>query len=416
MKNENIVVIGGGPAGMMSSITASRSGSRVTLVEKNHILGKKLLLTGNGRCNFTNTADIETFLAKFGKNGRFLRNAYAAFPSSRLVKFFEDRGLSCKVEEKGRMFPLKDKSAEVVDVLEKEMKIAGVTVLRDSSCVGLGIKNGRIDNIKLSGSKTLSCKAVILSTGGVSFPTTGSSGDGFKFSRQLGHSIIPPRPGLVPVTIKENYPGLLTGLSLSDISIKIFSGPRSVKTGQGDIIFTSHGLSGPLILSNSGLITGLLQNDKKVSIGLDMFPETSRENIDSLLSDLIRTGGSKNIKNCLKDLVQKRLLDLFLSLALPDPDKRSNQVTRKERSLLTSLCKDLRFTITGTHPIKDAMVTIGGICLKEVDPKTMASVMISGLYFAGEILDVAGDTGGFNLQAAFSTGYLAGMSAGEKYS
>jgi predicted flavoprotein YhiN len=451
MRTDSVVVIGGGPAGMMASIAASRSGRTVTLIEKNHTFGKKLLLTGNGRCNFTNNADTTTFLSKFGKNGKFLRDAINAFSSQDLISFFEARGLTCKEEPGERVFPSNGNSSLVLEILEKEISRLNIKVLKNTSIAALRHENKQISGVELAGGKVVQTGHVILCTGGLSYPATGSSGDGFGFASSLGHNIVPLRPALVPLIVEEKYPESLAGLSLSGVSIKIFSGAstlcndllpivmpakagihkmdsrlhgndkpqtfttkrtRGKKTAKGDIIFTHNGFSGPLILSISDVISGLLRKNGKTSIALDLFPDMSFDEIRFLVTERMKPSPGGSMKACLKGVFPRRFLDLLLSEILDDPDKVSGQVTREELARLVSLCKDLRFTVTGTSPIEDAMVTAGGVSLKEVDPKTMSSKIISGLYFAGEILDIAGDTGGFNLQAAFSTGYLAGKSAG----
>lgn len=397
---------------MMASIAASRDGRAVTLIEKNHTFGKKLLLTGNGRCNFTNTADMGTFLSKFGKNGKFLRDAINAFSSQDLIAFFEDRGLKCKEEDVGRVFPSNGNSSSVLELLEEEINRLNIKVLKNTSSAALRHENKQISGVEISGGEVIQSGNVILCTGGLSYPETGSSGDGFGFAGSLGHRIVPLRPALVPLIVEEKYPEFLAGLSLSGVAIKIFSGTRTKRTAKGDIIFTHNGLSGPLVLSISDLISGLLRKKGKISIALDLFPDMSSEEIRSFISERMKLSPGAGMKVCFKGIFPRRLSDLLLSQALSSPDKVSNQVTRPELACLASLCKDLRFTVAGTCPIAEAMVTAGGVCLKEVDPKTMSSKIISGLYFAGEILDIAGDTGGFNLQAAFSTGYLAGKSAG----
>jgi predicted Rossmann fold flavoprotein len=413
MKNK-ITVIGAGPSGMMAAISASRAGADVTLIEKNKKLGRKLLLTGNGRCNFTNTSAGETFYEKFGKNGRFLKDAFSVLSPSDLIRFFKTRDMASKTEEDGRVFPCTNRASDILEILEKEMDLLNVTIFRNTPCRKLTFQKNRTIRLRIQDAGDLQCDAAIICTGGLSYPYTGSSGDGFALARSIGHTITPLRPGLVPVIVKEKLPEFLAGLSLKKIAIRISSENRSLKTGIGDVIFTSKGLSGPLILSSSGKISDLLEKGEKISIGLDLFPLAPRDELSFIISRLIENAPSKSIKNCLKDLAQKRLLETILPWVIRDPDKKANQVTKKERSELASIFKNINLTVTDTMPIKDAMVTIGGVNIKEIDPKTMSSKIIPGVYFAGEIMDLAGDTGGFNLQAAFSTGYLAGLNAAKK--
>ncbi|MFH1877703.1 MAG: NAD(P)/FAD-dependent oxidoreductase [Candidatus Omnitrophota bacterium] len=409
MDKKHVLIIGGGPAGMMAAITSRAEGYSVTLLEKNRALGKKLLLTGNGRCNLTNTSGLDAFLEKFGKNGVFLRDAFKFFFNTELIGFFEERGLNCKTEEQGKVFPARDKAESVLRVLVKELINSNVNILYDADAASILTDQGRVNGARLRNGKTILSGRVILASGGASYPSTGSSGDGFKMAALTGHTITPLRPGLVPLTVKENYPGLLMGLSLRNAGIKISTGKRVFPTRTGDIMFTSNGLSGPLALSISGAAADLLAEGKSVNLSIDQFPGMSAETIVSMLTDIFSSNPSKNVKNSLKNFIPQRLGDLFLEIARVDKNKTANQVTKKERFTLASLCKDFRLAVSGTAPVEEAMITRGGVSLKEVNPRTMASRLVKGLYFAGEILDIDGDTGGFNLQAAFSTGRLAGM-------
>jgi predicted Rossmann fold flavoprotein len=411
MRTDKVAVIGGGASGMMASIAASRNGGSVVLIEKNHTFGKKLLMTGNRRCNFTNEAGVEDFLARFGKNGKFLRNAYNSLPPDELIAFFGSRGLEYIVEDGGRVFPKEGNSSDVLELLEKEIVRQGIKTLKNTSLESLDRANEQGFRLGLSGGRVLIAGRVVLCTGGVSYPATGSSGDGFLFSGRLGHTVVTLRPALVPIKVKERFPRLLAGLSLSGVSVTIFSGARKVRKEKGDMIFTHSGLSGPVILTSSETVSGLLDRTEKLSVGLDLFPDMSREEIYLAVSARVKSSPGKSLKKCLKGFVTRRLLDFLLSEAIPGADKASDQVTREECVRIGDLCKDLRFTVAGTASMEKAMVTAGGICLKEIDPRTMSSRIVPGLYFAGEMLDVAGDTGGFNLQAAFSTGHLAGTSA-----
>jgi predicted Rossmann fold flavoprotein len=411
MKNGNIVIIGAGPAGMMAAIAAASGGCRVILVEKNTSCGKKLLLTGNGRCNFTNSGDLERFLSAYGKNGPFLRDAFKLLFNNDLIKFFEARGVKIKTEENGRVFPSDDKASSVLKTLEDELTVRGVTVIKGSPLAEICAEPGRVSAVKLGNGRSLTCRAVILATGGTSYPSTGSTGEGHKMAKVLGHTVVPLRPGLVSLSVKEKYPSALTGLSLSGIGASISSGKRKFSPVKGDIIFTARGLSGPLIFSLSGVASDLISKGKPVLLSLDLFPDMSKDEVLGVISRVIDDNPSRTGKKCLRPFFPERLADLLIEISGIDKLKPANQITQKERSSISLLCKEFKLTVNGTSGMKEAMVTRGGISLKEIDPKTMASRIVRGLYFAGEIMDIDGDTGGFNLQAAFSTGYLAGSSA-----
>ncbi len=411
MNGNDIIIIGGGPAGMMAAISASKNASGVTLVEKTHSLGNKLLLTGNGRCNLTNICNLNTFLGKFSKNGQFLRNAFNAFPNTDVINFFEEHGLKCTTESGEKVFPITDKAKNVLDILKNSMHRNNVTILYNSPVQKILSKDQKISGIKLKNGKTINAGEVILATGGLSYPLTGSTGDGFKMAHHLGHTIIPTGPALVPLIVKEKYPKQLMGLSLQNIALKIVCEKRKISSSKGDLLFTRKGLSGPIILSISGLVSELLSKGENIHLILDQFPETPKDAFSGVLKSYFKMHSSKSIKNNLKTFIPQKICDLFLNIAQIDPTKKSNQATQKEILSLSSLCKEFSLSVSGTSPIAEAIITRGGIALKEIDPRTMSSRLIKGLYFAGEIIDLDGDTGGFNLQEAFSTGYLAGKSA-----
>ncbi|MBF0217605.1 MAG: NAD(P)/FAD-dependent oxidoreductase, partial [Candidatus Omnitrophica bacterium] len=363
-------------------------------------------------CNLTNNCPIDDFFPKYGRDGFFLRDAFNVLSNTALVHFFESRGLRTIVNDNGKIFPWDESAKSVLLVLEKELAKRKVRTFLGSPVLEIISEKERLFSVKAVNGSIATFDRVILATGGVSYPETGSTGDGYKMAERLGHTIIPPRPALVAVIVKENYPASLMGLSLSGISLTIFNDTRKIFSGKGDLVFTAKGVSGPLVLSNSGMISERLSRNAKLSLSIDQFPEIPRDKFDRTLSDHLTASSSKNARNAMRELVPERLAELFLDISGISGGKISNQITRKERMALSSLLKDLHLTIIGTLPIREAMVTRGGVSLKEIDPKTMASRIVKGLYLAGEVIDIDGDTGGFNLQAAFSTGYLAGLSAG----
>ncbi|MFH1664671.1 MAG: NAD(P)/FAD-dependent oxidoreductase [Candidatus Omnitrophota bacterium] len=411
MKNVKIVIVGGGPAGMMAGIRAGRDSRGVILIERNAQAGRKLLLTGNGRCNITNMCGLDDFIGKFGKNGQFLRDAFREFFNTDLLGFFKERGLEFRTEELRRVFPADNKASSVLAALKKELAANKVAVLYSSRVKDIIVKDSRVRGVILACGETIKCGSVILATGGLSYGATGSTGDGFEIARGLGHRIVPQRPGLVPLYASQPFVKKLEGLALSDVSLKICSGKNKAVAGTGDILFTAGGISGPLALTSSGRISGLLDENKTVYVELDLMPGLPLEELDRIFIKSPGMDAKKSVKNSLRNFLPERLAELFLDLSSIDRDKRTNQLTQKERKQLTALCKSFRLDISRTGPIEKAMITKGGVSLKDVDPRTMASRLVKGLYFAGEILDIDADTGGFNLQAAFSTGHLAGKSA-----
>jgi len=396
---------------MMAAITAGENCHNVILLEKNHMLGKKLLLTGNSRCNLTNSRGLDSFLLNYSKNGAFLRDAFKQFFNRDLIRFFEKRGMECISRGEKRVFPRDDKAQSVLEILKNELLRTKVSIFYNSPSGNIVYSKKQVTGIKLENGKIISCDAVVLATGGISYPETGSTGDGFSFAKESGHTIVPLKPGLVPLVIKEKYPSKLKGLSLRNVTIDIFCDNHKTVSRKGDIIFTSRGVSGPLILSISGFVSDLLTKNKTLTMKIDQFPDMSKEEFSSFLSKLLKKHASKTIKNTLRTLIPQRLCDLFLEITPIDETKKSNRLTKQEGFLFASMCKAFPLTILKTAEITEAMITRGGISLKEIDPRTMASRLIRGLYFAGEIIDIDGDSGGYNLQEAFSTGYLAGLSA-----
>jgi len=408
---KKIAVVGGGPAGMMAAIRAAQLGQEVTLVERNSQLGKKLLLSGKGRCNITNTCDLNSFIDRFSGNGQFLRDAFAKFFNTDLIKFFEDRGLKLKVERQLRVFPLSDKSGSILEVLEEELRKNKVNIIYQSRVKNIILRDNRIEGILLAGGETISADRVILATGGISYAFTGSSGDGIKIARESGHRVTPLRQGLVPLEAKQKYPAQLEGLTLKNIRLRFSDTKREIISPVGELLFTASGISGPLVLSLSGQIVDWLNQNKSVYVDIDLKPGLSVEQLDARLLREIGLNSKKSIKNFLVSLLPKKLIELSLEILKIAPEKKANQITQSERKNIVSLLKAFRLDIARAMPMEEAIVTKGGVSLKDINPRTMGSRLIKGLYFSGEMIDADADTGGFNLQAAFSTGYLAGESA-----
>jgi len=411
VESKKIVVAGGGPAGMMAAIRASQLQQDVTLIEKNPTLGKKLLLSGKGRCNLTNFCDLDTFLERFPKNGQFLRDAFNKFFNRDLMNFFEKRGLGLKVERQLRVFPVTDRSGSIVGVLQKELLHNKVKIIYKAAMKDIFMRDNKIKGLLLSDRSVITADRLILATGGVSYASTGSTGDGWEIARRLGHSISPARAGLVPLEIRQKYPKILEGLALKNIRLIFSDGERQLVSQIGELLFTDFGISGPLVLTLSGQIVDWLDQKKGVYVEIDLKPALSKEQLNARLLREFKLNSKKTIKNTMANLLPQRMVLLFLDIARISPDKKVSQITQAERQNLVSLLKGLHLDILKARPIEEAMVTRGGISLKEINPRTMESRIIKGLYFCGEMIDVDADTGGFNLQAAFSTGYLAGESA-----
>jgi len=406
-----IVVVGGGPAGMMAAIRASQLHQEVALVEKNPTLGEKLLLSGKGRCNLTNLCDLDSFLKRFPKNGQFLRDAFKKFFNQHLINFFEKRGLKLKVERQLRVFPVTDKSNSVLEVLQKELQRDKVKIIYKLGMKDIIIQDKKIKGLLLGDGKFMPCNEIILATGGLSYGFTGSTGEGLEIAKKLGHRIIQTRPGLVPLELRQQYPRFLKGLTLKNIRLKFSDGQRQIVSEVGELLFTDFGISGPLVLTLSGQIVDWLSQGKHVYVEVDLKPGLSKEQLNGRLLREFKINSKKTLKNTLKTLLPQRLIELFIEIARINPGKLANQITQIEREKLVLLCKAWRLDIVKSRPIKEAMITRGGISLKDINPRTMESRLVKGLYFAGEMIDIDADTGGFNLQAAFSTGYLAGESA-----
>ncbi|MHB8154466.1 MAG: BaiN/RdsA family NAD(P)/FAD-dependent oxidoreductase [Candidatus Omnitrophota bacterium] len=411
MEKIGIVVVGGGPSGMMAAIRAATLGRVVILLEKKSTLGNKLLLSGKGRCNLTNTEDLHNFLKRFSKNGDFLRDAFKKFFNQELISFFEQRGLKLKIERQLRVFPQSDRSTSILEVLENELVKVGVQVVCRSKVVDLIVSAGRVKGVRLENGQDIFCDRIILASGGVSYSFTGSDASGINIAKKLGHVTVPLQAGLIPLDVKQNYVKKLEGLTLRNIKLKFSDGKTEIISEIGELIFTASGISGPLVITLSGKVIDLLAGNKNVFVDIDLKPALSIQQLDARLLREFKLNSKKSIKNMLKELLPLRLIEVFSDLSGINPLKKCSQITLDEREKIISLLKGFHLEISGPRPIEEGMVTRGGVSLKEINPRTMESRRVKGLYFCGEMINVDADTGGFNLQAAFSTGYLAGESA-----
>ncbi len=408
---KKVVVIGGGPAGMMAAIRASQLVKNVILVEKNNILGKKLLISGNGRCNITNSDTLESFLKGYDSNGDFLRDAFKLFFNDDLIRFFEDRGLKFIIESNGKIFPETNSASSVCTLLEKELIDSNVKIIYNKDLTDIIVENKKVKAVIFSDGSKLLLDCLIVATGGITYSSTGSDGKGIKIVEKLGHKIVSVHPGLVPLITDKKYPVALEGLSLRQVRIVFESDKKKIKSEIGDLLFTRNGISGPIVLSISGRITDLLDKGLKVSASIDLIPYQSEKEVeDKLIKEMINNS-KKSVSNVLKKSYPDRLVDLALDVLEIDPLQKVSQLTAGDRRKIVLFLKGFNLKIIGFESLENAMVTVGGVSLKDVNPRTMSSKLIDGLFFAGEMIDINGDTGGYNLQEAFSTGYLAGECA-----
>lgn len=405
-----IAVIGGGPSGMLAACTAAKNDCLVTIYERNEKLGKKLYITGKGRCNVTNNATEEEFFANIPRNHRFMYSSFYSFTNHDLIRLLNTLGLETKVERGGRVFPASDKSSDVLKALTNYVRQCNAEVLL----------NTRVKSICKTGDNKFSVRtnngdytydSVIIATGGVSYPTTGSDGDGYRFASELGIKTIDAKPALVPLVTIEEWPKELMGLTLKNVTLRAFDGNKKVFEDMGEVLFTHFGISGPLVLTLSSIIA---EHPENVKVFIDLKPALTREELDRRVLRDFQTAKNKQMKNALFELMPSSLVQIILQLAQIDPDLAVNSLTKQDRARLVEIIKAIPLMIKGTRPIEEAIITRGGIDTREINPTTMESKKVSGLYFSGEVIDVDAFTGGFNLQIAFSTGYLAGRSASEK--
>lgn len=423
MKNHQVIVIGGGAAGLIAAIQSTELGADTLILEKMDRPGRKLRITGKGRCNLTNVAPLSEFITHFGPNGRFLRQAFSRFFTAELMAFLEKMGVQTVVERGGRVFPASGEAQEVTDALVRRARDQGVTLHTGSKVERLLIEGKRVVGVQLSPSssrtgesnsvgRTYRAASVIIATGGASYPATGSTGNGYRLAKSAGHTIVPVRPALVPLETAGDIATRLQGLSLRNVTARVWVSGKKQTEAMGEMLFTDFGLSGPIILSLSRHVVDTLRLGRKVVLSIDLKPALEDRKLDARLLRDLDEKGKQNFRTLLKGLLPGQLIPVCIDYTGISPDKMGHQITASERKRLRTWLKDFRLDITGYRPFTEAIITAGGVDTREVDPRTMASRLVKGLYFAGEILDVEADTGGYNLQAAFSTGWVAGQQCG----
>ncbi len=400
----NIAIIGGGAAGMMAAASAAMCKNRVFLIEKNNKFGKKLRITGKGRCNITNSCPPDELIKNVPTNGRFLYSAFNSFSNNDLIAFVEKMGVKTKIERGNRVFPVSDNANEVADAFVSFLKKQNVTFVK-ASAKNINTKDGAVTGVLLDNGKILPADAVILATGGISYPVTGSTGEGHKMAGELGHTVTELKPSLVPIECGERWVQALQGLSLKNVTLKVLNqNGKEIYSDFGEMLFTHYGISGPIVLSASSHMKSAYGH----TLHIDLKPALTPEELDKRLIRDFEKYSKKDFANSLDDLFPKKLIDVMVELSGIDPHKKTGEIGKTERKNFASLIKNLTLTATEFRPINEAIITSGGINVSEINPKTMESKLVSGLYFAGEIIDVDAYTGGFNLQIAFSTGFVAG--------
>lgn len=405
-----VLIIGGGAAGLLAGIAAAQNGAEAVILEKMRQPGKKMLITGKGRCNITNVCEIPEFIKNLPGNGRFLNSVLRQFTNEDIVALLESNGLATKVERGGRIFPVSDMARDVVDTLVKIFTASGGKLYTDCKVLEIMTASGTATGVRTTNG-VFSGDAVILAAGGASYPGTGSDGSGAKLAAKAGHSIVPLKPSLVPLESDYPYTADLQGLSLRNVNAVLLGNKKKLGEEFGEMLFTHFGVSGPIVLSLSNLAAEALAAGKEVELVIDLKPALSREKLDARVQRDFTAYSRKQLVNGMKDLLPQRLIPVVCDMAYLDEEKFVNQISREERKRLVDTLKCFTVPVTATRPLAEAIVTAGGVSTKEINPKTMESKLIKGLYFAGEVMDVDGYTGGFNLQAAFSSGYAAGRAA-----
>ena len=406
------VIIGGGAAGLMAACAAAEKygGRAVTVIEKNRRPGRKLMITGKGRCNVTNNCDRDTLISNVPANGRFLFSAFSDFGTADTMEFFEKRGVPLKTERGNRVFPVSDKASDIVDALVNTVRKSGVKILT-AEAEEILTENFSVTGVRTRDGEILEADSVILATGGMSYPVTGSTGDGYKMAGRLGHTVTPLKASLVPLNVKQGFCSRLSGLSLKNVTLTVYESGRKkpVFSELGEMLFTHFGISGPLVLSASAHMRKM--GSAEYVAYIDLKPALDEQKLDSRILRDFEEEKNRNFGNSLDKLLPKSIIPVIISLSGIAPDTKVNQISREQRARLCGVLKALRLDITGFRPIEEAIITGGGISVKEINPSTMESKLVSGLFFAGEIIDADAYTGGFNLQIAFSTGHLAGKNA-----
>ena len=407
-----IAVAGGVAAGMIAAVFAARNGNKVSLYEKNEKLGKKLFITGKGRCNLTNTAEMEDMFNAVVSNPKFLYSSFYSFTNDQTIAFFEELGVKTKTERGGRVFPASDHSSDVIHGLERELNRLGVRIELNTEVKEILTENGKVQGLMLASGKKVEADAVIVAAGGLSYPSTGSTGDGYRMARSCGHKVTRLFPALVPMEVKEWYAKELMGLSLRNIEITITDGTKKLYQDFGEMLFTHYGVSGPVILSASSIVGSRLA-EKELTLHIDLKPALTKEQLDKRVLREFDANHNRQFKNASAGLFPAKLRPVIVELSGIPEEKKVNEITREERKKFTDLIKDFSMTLTGLRSYNEAIITKGGVSVKEIDPGTMESKLVKGLFFAGEVLDLDAVTGGFNLQIAWSTGFLAGTYAGD---
>ena len=396
---------------MMAAVFAARNGQNVQLLEKNEKLGKKLFITGKGRCNITNAADIEDLFTAVISNPKFLYSGFYSFTNQQVIDFFEELGVKTKIERGERVFPVSDHSSDVIAAFSRELKLLGVSVSLHTEVRELLCEQDKVCGVLLTNGKKMKADAVIVATGGISYPSTGSTGDGYRFAKETGHRVTELLPSLVPMEVRQWYAKELQGLSLRNIEICITDGKKKLYEEFGEMLFTHYGVTGPVILSASSVVGKTLRK-KELTLHIDLKPALSEEQLDKRILREFDANHNKQYKNSIDSLFPAKLKPIMIELSGIEPEKKVNEITKEERQRLVHLIKDFTMTLTGLRSYNEAIITKGGVSVKEIDPGTMESKKMKGLYFAGEVLDLDAVTGGYNLQIAWSTGYLAGINAG----
>lgn len=404
-----VIVIGGGAAGTVAAIFAARNGHRVELFEKNEKIGKKLFITGKGRCNVTNAGDMDALFDAVKSNPKFLYSAFYSFTNEQAMDFFEELGVRLKVERGNRVFPQSDHSSDIINALKHELERLGVEIHLCTEVKDVLVEHEKFTGIVLKNGKKVSGDACVVATGGISYASTGSTGDGYRFAEKTGHKVTELYPSLVPMEVKEWYAKELQGLSLRNIQGTILDGNKKLYEEFGEMLFTHYGVSGPIIISASSVVGKKLQ-DKELTLKIDLKPALSREQLDQRVLRDFEENKNKQFKNAVDKLFPAKLKPIMIELSGISPEKKVNEISKEERLYFVDLIKNFKMSLTGLRSYNEAIITKGGVSVKDIDPGTMESKKISGLYYAGEVLDLDALTGGFNLQIAWSTGYLAGIS------